>query len=119
MSFVDYFKDAWEIAKKAQSVELQRELLEMRDAYNTLVEENAGLRKELHALKEQQQKELSVRYRDNTVFSSAPDGTEDGPFCARCWDVDRRLVHVQVGTGQWGNRFVSCEQCDLERARRR
>ena len=90
----------------------------MREEYNTLAEENATLRKELQALKEQQQTELSVHYRDKAIYKRSPDGTEEGPFCARCWDVDRRLVHTRIVHGSWGP-YLSCEQCNLQRARGR
>ena len=112
MSFIDYFKAAFDLAKKAQSVELQGELMAMREDYNSLHEENIDLKQQLRALQEQQQIEGTLTYRAPAYYRRAEGGKEDGPYCQRCWDVDRRLVRVSVLQSRLRVR-PHCPQCNV------
>lgn len=38
------------------------------------------------------------------------NGENDGPYCQRCWDVDKKLVRVQYT----GVAFYKCAQCKNE-----
>ena len=118
MSFLDYFKAAFELAKKAQSVELQSELLSMREGYNTLQEKNIELQARLKELEAGQARAANLEYRAPAYYLKKDNG-EDGPFCQRCWDVDRTLVRTDVFTNAAGTLSAICEQCNIERVRRR
>lgn len=39
------------------------------------------------------------------------DGSKEGPFCSRCWEVDRQLVHLQVNTRRG---ICYCRECDRQ-----
>ena len=114
MSFLEYFRAAFELAKNAQSVELQRELLEMQEEYNTLRDQNIALKERVKELEASQALATDLTYRDSAYYLRGGPG-EDGPFCQRCWDVDKRLVRVQIGSGS----LRYCAQCQLESTRRR
>lgn len=119
MSFLDYFKAAFDIAKKAQSVELQSELLSMREDYNTLQEKNFELQARVKELEAAQALAADLEYRQPVYYLKKENGSEDGPFCQRCWDVDRRLVRVEVFRNARGTLSAICDQCNVERMRRR
>ena len=116
MSFLDYFRAAFDIAKKAQSVELQSELLSMREDYNTLQEKNIELQARVRQLEAAQALAANMTYRDQVYHLKKSDGSEEGPHCQRCWDIDQRLVRV-VGHSQLGSPI--CVQCEIEAARAR
>jgi hypothetical protein len=116
MSFLDYFRTAFELAKKAQSVELQSELLSMREDYNALQEKNIELQARVKELEAAQALAADLTYREQVYYLKKPDGSEVGPYCQRCWDIDHRLVRV-VGHSQFGSPI--CVQCEIETARAR
>lgn len=120
MSFIDYFKAAFEIAKRAQSVELQSELMAMREDYNALHEKNIELQEKLKALEDGLRIVGTLEYRAPAYYRKLENGTEDGPFCQRCWDADRMLIRLHVTRhARTGGNLYHCGQCSLERARRR
>jgi hypothetical protein len=118
VSFIDYFKAAYDLASKAQSVDLQRELMAMREDYNTLHEENLNLRGRVKALEEQLAVKGALVFRDPAYYLTHDDGREDGPFCQRCWDVDRRVVRVRLVEVVGGHWAGVCKQCNLEHSRK-
>ena len=54
-----------------------------------LAEENAALREIIRHL--EQNHPLPLEFRENAYWLLRETGTADGPFCAVCWDLDRRL----------------------------
>ena len=56
-----------------------------------LVEENHGLKDQLRAAQEQQDIASELKPDENAYWRTI-DGKRDGPFCMRCWNVDRKLV---------------------------
>ena len=120
MSFIDYFRTAFDIAKKAQSVELQGELMAMREDYNALHEEKLGLQERVKALEEQLRVVKSLEYRAPAYYRKLENGGEDGPFCQRCWDADGVLMRQHVSKHpRTGATVYRCKQCQLEGTRRR
>jgi hypothetical protein len=117
VAFRDYFKDAWELAKKVQSVEMQRQLLDMQEAYNDLQQDNLSLRERVKALEDAQRMKAQVTWREPAYYLTLPDGKEDGPYCPRCWDVDQRLVRTDIRIFSGHARSI-CDQCTLEGKRR-
>lgn len=108
MGALDYIKTALELAKKAQSVELQGELLNIKEEYLKLQEENLQLRERNAEL--ERKKAQPVVYRQPSYFQTKEDGTEDGPFCQRCYDADKKLIRthdLKQETGMLRN----CPEC--------
>jgi hypothetical protein len=118
MNFVDYFKVAYELAKKAQSVELQGELMAMREAYNALHEQDLELRGRVRELEEQLAVTGTLTFREPSYYRTQEDGSEDGPFCQRCWDVEHRLVRVKIFETTGGGSAAQCKQCNIEHSRK-
>ncbi len=52
----------------------------------------------------------SLQYRKPFYYKKG----DDQPYCARCWDVDRKAVHL-VGPTQdsEGNEAFRCPQCKI------
>lgn len=117
MSFIDYFRAAFDLAKKAQSVELQHELLAMRENYNELHEQNMQLQSRVKELEEAQALAANLTFRAPAYYQRMASG-EDGPFCQRCWDVDKRLVRIRIFQSGAGPRAI-CAQCSLQAASHR
>ena len=96
MGLIDTIKEAAEMAQQLGQIELRSKILDLQTA--ALEEREERLR--LVGQIEQLQKVLDVSDRlsfsDNRYWMENDDGTKDGPFCTRCWDVDRNLVRLHT-----------------------
>jgi hypothetical protein len=113
MGAVEYFKAAYDLARKAQNVELQAQLMGAREEFNALQEETLRLRQRVAELEREREIQQAVEYKEPSYYLKKPDGTGDGPFCQRCYDVERRLVRTHQYESMLGV-FRKCEQCKSE-----
>ena len=116
-------KGAWEIGKSIAKVkgefdkiEHKQLAVELMDKLMELLTENVSLKIELAELKEHLKVRGRMVHRGSVYFQTLEDGTEDGPFCTRCFDVDQRLVRI-IGGG--AGVPSHCPQCSLERSKGR
>jgi regulator of replication initiation timing len=92
MAVFETFKEAIGLIQKVDNIELYRQMLELQTQVFAVIEENHELRGENHALKEQLAQRQDLQFRENCYWTSAGDG----PFCSRCYDVDKNLVRLHV-----------------------
>jgi regulator of replication initiation timing len=91
--------------------EVQDKLQELREDNLQLIEEKRSLSERLRAMEESARLSASLAFRDGEYYRQTEGGSEEGPFCTRCWDVHRNLVRMHAN-----NMFGSqCPQCTLER----
>jgi hypothetical protein len=114
----EYFKDVWDLAKKAQSVELEKKLLDIQAEFNALQAEHTSQAERIRELEREKDISAELTFRYPMYYRSRPGGREDGPFCARCWDVDRRLVRARIFESAGGPQ-PQCKQCNIEMSRGR
>ena len=93
-------QEAGKIEQYQQILEAQRELLEMQKKIQNLEKENAELKEKLK-IKE------NLIYENNAYWISN-EGKKDGPFCTRCWDVDKNLVRMHPGSN---SAYYYCPNC--------
>jgi hypothetical protein len=80
-------------------IELQAGILEMQDQVSELQKENQRLREQLATAG-------SLSYRSSSYWR---DGHPDpGPFCARCWDLEKQLVHLAP---TFDPKVLGCPRC--------
>lgn len=89
--------------------EVQDKLQELREDNLRLVEEKRELTERFRAQEDAARTDASLVYRDGEYYKQASGGSEDGPYCSRCWDTHRRLVRVHVSEF-----FRTCPQCHIE-----
>jgi hypothetical protein len=89
-----------EIAKAANNQQLnaavldvQGKLIEVQQQSLALQQENQTLRDELQGIKDTRDTASKLRF-DGKVYWKQDD--PDFPFCPICWDVDKRLVRLQL-----------------------
>lgn len=111
MGILDNFKDLFKVAETVNNIELYKKLGELQGAVYALEEENRNLKNELRTMKEQRQIEQELHVHDNAYWI-AKGSKRDGPFCMRCWDVDRKLVRERAGATQ-GTHY--CAECAARR----
>lgn len=107
MAIYEVLKDVAKALKEADKIELyskildvQQQLMDMQNRIQEITEENLKLKNEIN-------KKHSLIPRGEVYFLLKDDGNEDGPFCAKCQDVDGKLVRMN----EWhpGEKF--CPNC--------
>jgi len=110
MSIIETAKAAIELAKKGVSVELQETLMEMREQAVQLQEENLALRNQIRELEEAMAIRGNILWdeRSRVYWLKGADGEKkEGPYCTRCWDVNKLLVRLQ----QYVRSNWTCLEC--------
>jgi regulator of replication initiation timing len=78
----NYYKDSGKMELYNQTLEVQEQLLEMRNKITNLEIENKNLKEKL---------KLKIIY-DNNAYWINKEGKKDGPYCSRCWDKNKDLI---------------------------
>lgn len=107
MNIYDGLKDAAKVLREADKIEQYKEiisamekLLELHARVSELEAENAELKKQ-HITADQ------LEYQDKAYWLD-----EDGPFCARCWDVEKTLVRLRQQNVQKSD--FDCDHCGVK-----
>ena len=82
-----------------QVINLQSHVLEQSDRLRALEKENEKLKTSLTV-----KDTLTIK---NGVYFTETGDSQDGPFCTRCWDVERNLVRLNV----FENGCAMCPEC--------
>jgi len=93
MGILETVKDVAVLVQKADNVELLKKVLDLQTELIELTQEMATLRRELSDATDQLQFQGELRFRDN-LYWRVTEGGEEGPFCSRCWDSDRKAIRM-------------------------
>ena len=97
----DIIKETLDFARRAKNSELAEKLIDLYQNFVQLSESNQQLKNEVHELRGEitalnKRPEIAAKLKhvlsSGSYFLKETDGTETGPFCSVCWDVDGRLV---------------------------
>lgn len=94
MRLSETFKDIYELAKKAGTIDLQQRVIELREQTFELREENLSLKEKVREVESKIELEKEVQFSDGVYWQLKSDGSKDGPFCQRCFDEGRKLIRV-------------------------
>lgn len=111
MDILDWIKRAGDLAVNARNVELQSAVLEIKREVLQLKEENLRLREKVAGLENERVVRQSVKWREPSYYVANPGGSEDGPYCQKCWDADQKLIRQHESTDSIGT-TRHCLQCD-------
>lgn len=104
MGFVDTLKDVVTLVQKTDNIELVKHVLSLQTQALAMQEENRQLRERVKELEQALQFAKELRFEG--PFYYAPD--DKVPFCPRCWEADRRAIHLK---SDWNGRRWECYQC--------
>lgn len=104
------YKDIVDLIKKGATVEAQEKIMELREAAVELQDEVHDLREKIKQVEEELRIKGQIRWKSPYNFLDAEDG-EEGPYCQRCYDVERKLVRLLElhAKGFW-----TCHSCDKD-----
>ena len=94
MSFYEAFKDAMNMAQKADNIELYRQLLDLSAQALELQAEVARLKEENAELRKKEDLSSAiVRHAESFITK---DGDEANlRYCSHCWDADQKLIQLR------------------------
>jgi hypothetical protein len=95
MSLIDTAKVVYDLAKKGATIELQEQLMKMREEALSLQEQNVELRQRVAELEAERRVEESVVYDGALYWKDDDEGVRQGPYCQKCYDADRKLIRLQ------------------------
>lgn len=100
MSLYDAFKDAMNLAQKADNIELYRQLLDLGAQALDLQAEVAKLREENAELKKLNDIDADVEYHVDAYVTRKSD-KKPIKYCAACWADKKKLVPIQDTRGSY------------------
>ena len=113
MSTYSAIKDAIEIAKKLNQMELLEQLLDVKEQLSELREDNLTKGEQIKQLSEQLALKASIEF-DKGVYwiRSDPQTPENGdtPICPRCYDSENKVIRLSIVRHSKGP-AVRCSNC--------
>jgi hypothetical protein len=100
------------VAETVNYVELYKKLSELQNAVFALEEENHSLKEQLRQRDGERDIGSRLHPRNNAYYYMDDGKMRDGPFCMRCWDVDRKLFRERAGATE-GTHY--CSECATRR----
>lgn len=82
--------------KEAGRADLQVQLLELSEKLREKEDRIHTLEWEIRSLREAGDLKARVHSHEEMYFVRQDDGSDDGPFCTRCYDTDGKLIRLQV-----------------------
>jgi len=111
MGIVETLKDIVTLVQKTDNIDLvkqvlslQTQALEMQNKNRKLRERNRKLRERVKELEQTVSFAKTLRFESPFYFA----GDDKVPYCARCWESDRRAIHLK---SDWKDRRWECYQC--------
>jgi len=95
MGIIDTGKDILKLAQQVGSIEIQQKIIELQGQVLAIQEEVQQLRQENAELKDVEKVDSELRLHENAYYRDGVPETRRGPFCKRCWDVNRKLVNLE------------------------
>lgn len=113
MSIVDNIKDVANIVRKADNIDLYRQILDLQQEALELVEENNNLKTELQEIRKSTDIQEKLVFEDNSYFIR-DEYRNDGPYCTTCWDYEGKLVRMHE---QKFDNFTNnyCDSCIMKK----
>ena len=90
MGILDNAKEIADLIKKAGDIELYRKIIELEGEIIDLTRENRDLVENNRELRELLDIKDKLTYRKPFYYQEG----DDVPYCPRCWESDRKCVHV-------------------------
>jgi ribosomal protein S27AE len=114
MSIIDQVKDVAKLAQEYGKIDLYQKAVDLQSQVTDLAAQNFVLsmaltesRQQIADLQDKLRLKGQVEYRRGVYYIKKDDGTNDGPFCSRCWEADHLLIHVDRNDHRY-----HCRNCE-------
>lgn len=107
MGVLDNLKIIGEVLKEAGKIDLYKQLSEVSLKHLELQDENAKLKTKIMELEEKLKNKDELIPINNAYWNKSDN---DGPFCMRCWDEYKLLMHMINNN----NILYRCPRCNYD-----
>ena len=109
MSIVSDFKEIGKFLQQMGNVDLYNKLIENQEKIIEILDKNHDLKEENRRLKEDLEIKNSLIHEKN-IYWLEKDNEKIGPFCTKCYDDERKLIHVIPCPNP---KYIKCPKCGL------
>ena len=109
MGLIETFKDVFTLVQKADNIELTNKIISLQTDVMAVLEENRTIKDKARSLEEALELKAQMQFDDDAYWTGAGRNAADGPYCPRCFDVDRKSVRMIQGFGY----FFACTHCKI------
>jgi hypothetical protein len=106
MRLLQLARDLLRALKGSAGIEIQEKIIEIQAGILEMQEQVTQLQKENQALREQLATAGSLSYRSHAYWRQGH--ADPGPFCARCWDLEKQLIHLGP---TFDPKVLGCPRC--------
>ena len=108
MAIFDELKSVAKTLREADKIEQYQQILDVQEKLIDIEKRNYELENENRKLKEKLVQKETLIFERNAYWTKV-DERKDGPFCSRCYDVERNLVRIKLWD-RTTNRYA-CPEC--------
>lgn len=106
MDIIQTIKDAYNVAKKLDNVDLQKQIVDIQSEVNDLQLENIELKQQISSLKREKDIEDQIE-RHSFPYITLKNDPQHIPYCSTCWATKHQLVQVFFDGGD----MMNCPSC--------
>jgi len=90
VGIIETIKDVAVLVQKADNIDLVKHVLALQTQAQELIEDNRSLKEKLKDLEGLLQFAKNLSFRTPFYFATG----DAAPYCPRCWEANRKAVHV-------------------------
>jgi len=109
MSVIDNAKDIASLIKKIGDIELYRKIIDLEGEIVEIAGRNHELQKEIEELREKLSFQGKMVFRKPFYYSEG----DESPFCPRCWESERKAIHLLGPFEDLAEQLYECPQCKI------
>ena len=110
MSIVGDIKSVAGDLQKLGNIDLYNRLISIQEKVMEVVDRDVELKEENNKLKKEIETGKILEYQNNVYWLKTDKPGETGPYCSKCYDTDRRLVHLHQRDDP---RYLQCPSCRI------
>lgn len=118
MGIIENVKEAAKLFATWGKRGLYNQIAELTEENSRLREENGKLRQEVEQLAEAKAIDADIVRHGNCYYRKDDLETKKHPYCLACWDHDRKLVGLVLGSKGRGGRSIRCNICNARTERK-
>lgn len=107
MSIIENFKEVADLVKKVGDIELYRRIIELEGEVIEVTRENRLMEAKVEQLESLLRLKEKMDFREPFYFYEG----DSVPYCPRCWEADKKAVHVVTIFSDTSRQRWDCPQC--------
>ncbi len=108
MGAIDNVKEVAKLIKDIGNMELYQQILDLQGEIMELTQENRDLQKNLQEVQDKLSQVDKMVFRSPFYYTAC----DDIPFCPRCWEVDKKAVHLPQPVHSGLGPAYKCLECE-------